>query len=207
MTILKNIIGSYQKNKVVVINNPVTIDLPSEKLETQNRTCLFLGRLHQQKGISLLMDIWEQIERKHPNWKLYIVGDGAERSFVEKYIVDNGLKSVYLEGFQTDVAKYYRESSVFLMTSIFEGWPLTLFEAMAYGCVPVVFDSFAAAREIIDNNKNGFLISPFDKVSFINTLNDLIENYSLIENIASEARHKIESFSVERIAELWEDIL
>ncbi len=204
--ILKNIIGSYQKQKIVVINNPVTIDLPNEKLEKKYRTCLFLGRLHQQKGILLLMDIWKHVESRHPDWKLKIVGDGPERSFVEKFIADNGLKSICLEGFQTDVAKYYRESSIFLMTSIFEGWPLTLFEAMAYGCVPVMFDSFAAAREIVDNKKNGFLISPFDKVSFASALNDLMENHSLIENMANETRHKIELFSVERIVEQWKEL-
>ena len=204
--ILKNIIGSYQKQKIVVINNPVTIDLPSEKLEKKYRICLFLGRLHQQKGILLLMDIWEQVERRHPDWKLKIVGDGPERCFVEKFIVDKGLRSVCLEGFQTDVARFYRESSIFLMTSIFEGWPLTLFEAMAYGCVPVMFDSFAAAREIVDNKKNGFLISPFDKVSFASALNDLMENDSLIENMANETRHKIELFSVERIVEQWKEL-
>lgn len=204
--ILRNIIGSYQKDKIVVINNPVTIDLPNKKLEKQDRTCLFLGRLHQQKGILLLMDIWKQVERRHPDWKLKIVGDGPERCFVEKFIADNRLNSVCLEGFQTDVAKFYRESSLFFMTSIFEGWPLTLFEAMAYGCVPVMFDSFAAAREIVDNKKNGFLISPFDKVSFVSILNDLMENHSLIENMASEARHKIDSFSVERIAEQWKEV-
>lgn len=204
--ILKNIIGSYQKQKIVVINNPVTIDLPSEKLEKKYRICLFLGRLHQQKGILLLMDIWEQVERRHPDWKLKIVGDGPERCFVEKMIEDKGLHSVCLEGFQTDVARFYRESSIFLMTSIFEGWPLTLFEAMAYGCVPVMFDSFAAAREIVDNKKNGFLISPFDKVSFASALNDLMENDSLIENMANETRHKIELFSVERIVEQWKEL-
>lgn len=205
--ILASIVGHHACHKISVINNPLTIDMPKGVNEKKHKLCLFIGRLHTQKGIHFLMEIWKEIERMNPDWHLKIVGDGPERCFIEEYINKKNIKNISLEGFKTNVSSYYNEGQIFLMTSIFEGWPLTLFEAMAYGCIPITFNSFAAAAEIIDDGLNGILIPPFDSKSYIKSLSMLIGDYDNRIKMSKAAQYKASLFSIERIKKQWIEIL
>ena len=93
------------------------------------------------------------------------------------------------------------------MTSIFEGFPLTLPEAMGNGVVPVVFNSFAAIPDIIDSDVNGILIPPFNKEIFINRLSALMQNRNEINRLAQNALKKAQEFSQSTIWAKWNKLL
>lgn len=207
--ILKSILGlRYKESKIRIINNPLSISLPINLPQKTKNICLFVGRLHQQKGIQYLMEIWKEVESNtNNNWELKIVGDGPEKKYIEDYIKKNDLKKVQLEGFQTNVKNYYKEAPLFLMTSIFEGWPLTLFESMAYGCIPIVFNNFAAAKEIIENQKNGILIENLDKSKYTEQLNILMTNEDLRKEMSIKAYQKASLFTIDYLINNWIEIL
>jgi glycosyltransferase involved in cell wall biosynthesis len=201
--LLKKIFLISNSSKVIAIGNPLTLEqLPLCK---KNKICLFVGRLSSQKGVDKLLQIWEIIGPRNPEWKLQIVGDGELRLSMESYIVEHCIKNISIEGFHSNMVSYYQRASILCMTSIFEGWGLVLTEAMAYGVVPIAFNSYASASEIIDHGRNGFLIKPFDKLSYITNLEKMMSNNQLLEGLSVNAIEKSKCFRIERIAKQWDD--
>ena len=89
------------------------------------------------------------------------------------------------------------------MTSAYEGFPLVLVEAMSYGVVPVVFNSYGAAVNVIDNCVNGYLVKPFDKMGYTKIVEYLIgDNLRLLEG-ATQSVLKAKTFSVDNIGNQW----
>ena len=153
------------------------------------------------------MDIWTEVEKIGTDWTLEIVGDGPERQYVEKIIYKHHLKHVKLKGFHSDMIPFYEKSSILLATSIYEGWPLTLSEAMAYGCVPVVFGSYLAATEIVTDGLDGYVIPPFDVKMYIARMQSLMNSSSLRNKLAISASKTCQRYSVEKIGIEWEVLL
>lgn len=204
MPVFKKVSGVSNLDKLLAIRNPITIETPTEiDWDIKRNICLFPARLVSQKGVEYLMKIWSKVESFHTNWDLVIVGDGPERKYIEEMIKTCDLKHVILEGFQSNMVAYYESASVLLATSIYEGWPLTLSEAMAYGCVPIVFDSYLAASEIVDNGKTGFVIPPFDIDLYVEKLLDLMECNDLRLSMGKQAKVSSLKYGIEAIGSKW----
>lgn len=204
----KRITGLTNLSKLTAINNPITISTPSEILwENKRKICLFPARLVGQKGIGMLMKIWHIVESKIQDWDLYIVGDGPERKVIEENVKVYGLKHIRLEGFQSEMQPYYEKASILMATSIYEGWPLTLSESMAYGNVPIVFDSYLAATEIVEDGYSGFVVPPFNIELYAKKMIYLMENYEFRMNLAKNALQTSARFKIETIGKQWSDVL
>lgn len=93
------------------------------------------------------------------------------------------------------------------MTSTFEGFGLVLVESMLFGCIPILFNSFASASDIINSGKNGFLIPPFHVKEYTNKLLNLMESPELIKEINNNVIHSIEKFNLDLIGEQWINLL
>lgn len=195
-------------NKIVAIENPISLPILKE-MPQKEKVCLFVGRFSSEKGILYLLRIWKKIEENKDcdEWKLIMVGDGAKKNEVESFIKKNNLKRIQLEGFKTHVNSYYQKASIFCMTSIFEGFPLTLPEAMGNGVVPIAFSSFAASADIIDNNQNGILIPPYNEMMYIQRITTLMTQTKERERLASNALKKSYNFTQELIWEKWNKLL
>ena len=193
---------------VSVINNPVTIKLPLsvEKLPKE-KIILFASRLVSEKGVDKILDIWAEFSINNLDWKLQIVGDGPLMDFIISYIKEHNLKNVFIEGFQINMIPYYEKASILCMTSIFEGWPLVILEAMSYGCIPVLYKSYLSVAEIIDDNINGHLIPAFDKDVFVSSLNKLVNDKEMLEDESKNALIKSRKFGVDKIANDWKFII
>ena len=148
------------------------------------------------------MKAWALIEKKNPNWNLIIVGEGKCKSKLIKYKETNNLQRIVFLGQQNPIP-YYTEASIFCLTSFFEGLPLVIIEAMTYGCVPVIFNSFATAQSLVENNKNGYLISPYNTKKFASSLNFLMNHSETIEAMSSESIKKSQNYSIEKIITEW----
>ena len=136
-----------------------------------------------------------------------MVGDGQEKNTIKNYIKENNLKRIQLEGFKTDITPYYKKASILCMTSIFEGFPLTLPEAMGNGVVPIAFNSFAAISDIINHKINGIIIPPNNTSLYIQSLKEIIKNNDERKKLAEAALHKAKDFSQEKIFNKWNTII
>ena len=191
------------KDKLISIPNPITITAPTE-ITTKEKEIIYVGRIdYIQKHTYRVIDIWRKLEQKYPDWKLTIVGDGEERSDIERRIKEYGLKRVTVTGFVNPV-EYYKRASILLLTSEYEGFGLVIVEAMTYGVVPVVYNSYETASELITNEVDGVLVdTPYNNDTFTDTLENLIKNEDILEKIAYNARSSSARFSVDNIANEW----
>ena len=112
------------------------------------------------------------------------------------------LTNISFEGFKSP-EPYYKEASVFCLTSAYEGFGLVLVEAMSYGVVPVAFNSYGAAEDVIDNCVNGYLVKPFDKQGYIKIVEYLIGDKLRLLEMSTQSVLKAKAFSVDNIGNQW----
>lgn len=194
------------QRKLVAIPNQlpdITVsDVPKQKV------FLIVCRMDdKQKNIKSALRIWKQVQDKNSHdWKLIIVGGGGDLQMLTDYANKLELLNVFFEGHQTDVNKYYRFASYFIMTSHYEGFGMTLIEAQQHKCVPIVFDNFSVLHDIIKDASNGFIISSGDEHSFANKIGEVIQHPEIYTPLATQAKLDCQRFSPTRISARWESL-
>lgn len=196
--------AKFFPKKVCAIPNPASFAAEPSGIGGKRKELLFVGRLENgQKRVDLLLKIWEKLERYFPDWCLRIVGDGPSAGTLRRLAATLGLRRVFFEG-RRDPIPFYRDAAIFCMTSAFEGWPMTLVEASAFGCVLVAFDSYASVSDIISHGNNGILVPAFDCEKYAAELSALMCDSDLRNCLGVAARERIRDFAPEKIAERWE---
>jgi glycosyltransferase involved in cell wall biosynthesis len=204
----------FQKNtyakKVLAMPNPVTWPLPLlEPLlyppRFQPRILLGVGRLIEEKGFELLFEVFIELKDKYPEWGLAIVGDGPLRSFLEQRIKQSGLQNrVFLPGRVGNIGKWYESADIFALSSLYEGFPNVLVEAMAYGLPVVSFDCNSGPRDIIRHEIDGLLVRQGSKSDLTKALDRLMSDDLLRKKYSERALEVRERFSMENISEMWD---
>lgn len=196
--------AKFFPRKVCAIPNPASFGAEAVALSAKQKELLFVGRLENgQKRVDLLLKIWATLEKRFPDWSLRIVGDGPSAGTLREFANSLGVRRVFFEG-RRDPKPYYRNASVFCMTSAFEGWGMTLVEASAFGCVPVAFDSYASVSDIISHGNNGILVPAFDCEKYAAELSRLMLDADWRIRLGTAARERIKDFSPEKIVARWE---
>ena len=204
---IKRLVGPERLNKLHVIPNPSRSFNIDNNVECKRKQILFVGSLIHTKGVEKLLSVWSMVAFAHPDWEFVIVGDGVLRQELESLVESKKIPRVRFAGFKKNPTVYYKQASIFVMASIFEGWPMVLGEAMSQGCVPVVYDSFAAALDIIDDGINGCVVRHFCQQAYVSVLNELMDNEALRIKMSSAACKKYLSFSVVNISKKWYELL
>ena len=208
----KRFTGLTNVGNLQVQTNPITVEQDGFEYEVdkKQKEIIYVGRLDfVQKRVYRVIDTWNYLEERFPDWRLTIVGDGDNRRNLENHVKALGLKRVKFEGFQKPVP-YYKRASILLLTSDFEGFPLVLAECMSFGVIPAVYNSYSAVGDIIADGKDGIVI-PFHKEGFkadkaAELLSGIMEDDGKREVMAQSAIEKSKEYSVERIYEEWEKV-
>ncbi|MCB0334524.1 MAG: glycosyltransferase family 4 protein, partial [Bdellovibrionales bacterium] len=175
---LKDFHSREVQKKISVIPNMVIPTSPSlvarpDAILPNRRTLVAMGRLHYQKGFDLLLQAFNSIASKHPDWDLYIVGEGAQRSELESMVSNFGLSHrVYLPGFVDDVTPWLQHADLFVLSSRYEGFPRALAEAMSAGLPVVSYACPSGPRDMIEHYKNGLLVEPLEAESLGTALDE-----------------------------------
>lgn len=190
------------ERKFLAIPNPNSFVFQKE-IRMKKKELLYVGILANNKRVDRIVQIWKRIYKEYPDWSLKIVGDGDPEyvKYLRKKAVT--LHRIYFEGFQNPI-KYYQSANIFCMTSNYEGWGMVLTEAMQCGVVPVAFNSFASASDIIENGHNGILVKPFNMSAYEKELRQLMEQPSLLKQMSDNAQHDIKRYSIEAVVDMWE---
>lgn len=198
----------YRKaKKVKIIPNFINMPLSHVKDYSVKRA-IAVGRLEEQKGFDILIDIWRDVAKKYPEWQLHIYGEGSWENILQKKIDSAGLNGkVLLQGSCVDIIEKYIDYSLHIMTSRYEGQGIVLIEAQACGLPSVVFDFDYGASDIIEDGVNGFLIQQGDKELFTKALIKIMNDVSLRIRQGNEASKKAKKFSKENIICKWEKLI
>jgi len=103
--------------------------------------------------------------------------------------------------------EYFLNSCVFAMTSISEGLPMVLLESMQYGVPCIAYETESGVKDIIDNDKNGYIISNRDENEYIKKLNKILSEEEILKKFHKSAIKKSEMYSSENIVKEWEKVL
>lgn len=187
---------------VTVIPNPI-YSYPDHGSSCSSKQVIAVGRYTYQKGFDLLIETWTLVAKRHPDWALRIYGAGNSEDY-RKLVVEAGLEdSVFCEGATSDVYAKYDESSIFVLSSRYEGLPLVLIEAMSAGLPCVAFTCPCGPRDCIDDGKDGLLVEAGNIEKLADAICQLIENESLRKKMGMAARQHALLFIEETIMQQW----
>lgn len=202
-----------QHTKIVTIPNfiPDTIVGECCKAEKRSNTVIAIGRLAPEKAFLRLLDVWKRIlELTTKKYKLFIVGEGIERGALEKKIKDSRMEdSVILTGAleNKETMKLLKGSKVYCMSSLSEGFSLTILESMACGIPQIAFDVRVGPRNLICQGKTGYLIEDGDIDSYARKVIELIESEDDWLQFSQESIKRAYDFSESIVMDKWEAIL
>ncbi len=195
-------------SNIMAIGNPVTIpvDLSGFDFNNKKKQLLYVGRMdYENKRVNRIVEVWQEIFRLYTDWELVLVGDGPHKEKLIRYVSDNKIDRVRFEGFQVDPPiKYYKDASIFMLTSDLEGFGLVIIESMSYGVVPVVYGSYEAVFDIIRNDVSGFITPvPYNKEITTEKVRFLIEHRDKRIEMGTNAMKDASRFTIDYISKQW----
>ncbi|MBR2153586.1 MAG: glycosyltransferase [Bacteroidaceae bacterium] len=197
-------------NNVTVLPNPLAY-CPVSKLPSKENIILAAGRLNawHVKGFDLLVNAWGKIAKQHPCWKLQIAGSDNEpvRKKLMQIAREKEVESqIEFLGFQNDMLPLYQRSSIFVLSSRYEGFGMVLIEAMSQGCAPIACDYKGRQSEIITTEEEGIICPVCDIVSLASSLEKMITDEEYRKNVQIKAIERSKYYSLERTMDRWEQI-
>ena len=190
---------------VTVINNPKSI-ISNKVTDLKKQNFLAVGRFVPIKNFLELIDVFNEFHKVNKKWKLKIVGDGMLKDEYIKKIKEYKLsKYIQIIDYTKNIEKYYLNSSIYLMSSIQEGWGMVLSEAIEFG-LPIISYDITSASEMIENNSNGFIIKNYDSSEFLNKMLELATNKEKLLEFSKKSRDISNNRNDELILKKWQKI-
>lgn len=208
--------GKIIHKKVVTIYNPIDLDqikkameeevpenLKAEAAEFKGRLLITVGRLTRQKDLQTLIRGYGKSKAKNYTM-LWIVGDGDERKSIEALIKQLGLENhVHLLGYQSNVYKFLKYGDLFLQTSLYEGCPNALIEAVAAGLPSIATNCLSGPSEVLANGRGGDLISIGNVDELALCIDKYFESPDILKKKEKYAQKHLDRFENERVMEQY----
>ena len=197
--------------KVSVLPNPLAFT-PVDYIPKKENVILAAGRLDawHVKGFDVLIKAWGKIAQQYPTWILQIAGYGKDisRAYLQRIVDENHLsKQLEFLGYQDDMLPVYQSSSIFVLSSRYEGFGMVLIEAMSQGCAPIACDYKGRQREIITSNDEG-VICPVENVDMLaKAISRMIEDENYRHMVQKNAIERAKNYSLEKTMDRWEEII
>lgn len=190
---------------IFVIPNLVTV-YPNDiscYSERSNRI-ICVGRLTRQKGFDYLIKAWALIANKYPGWKIDIFGSGDLEDFLIQMIENYNLKeSITINKPTSNIFEEYDRSSIYVLSSRYEGFGLVLLEAMSFGIPCISFNCPHGPSDIITNGEEGILVPVGDINKLADSIEWMITHKEERERMSQNSREKVKNFLAENIMPQW----
>jgi glycosyltransferase involved in cell wall biosynthesis len=199
--------GTRHKSQIIAIANPCPFPPQKSKKQKSTKTVLSVGHLTHIKGFDRLLEAWVRVSRVMPDWRLVIVGEGEDRQKLTGFIKKNNLiNSVDLVGRTSDVSEYYKEAEIFCLSSHYEGFPMVLLEALAFGLPVVSFDCDTGPAEILQDT-GSILVPQNDIDQLALSLINLMKDKEGRELIGLKSKEKSKLYQPKNIISQWVKLL
>lgn len=194
-------------SNMVVIPNPISTPINGKSADLSAKKAIAVGRYAPQKGFDLLIAAWRLVVDQHPDWILNIYGEGDLKEKLESQIKELNLDNhCFLQPTTVEIIEKYQASSLFILSSRYEGLPLVLGEAMSYGLASVAFACPCGPRDMITDGVDGLLVKNGDYKEMAIKITQLIEDSKLREKIGIQAQVTAKKYTIEQIAKRWDDL-
>lgn len=196
----------WNLKNVLVIPNPLSFYPEENQISSLNtKKVLAVGKQSYQKGYDRLLQSWQLVQPKFPDWTLTIYGTIQTKEGLAQLSEELGItNSVAFHPPVKNIAEKYQEASLYVMSSRYEGFGMVLTEAMAYGVPCVSFDCPYGPSDIITDKKNGLLVPNGDTVQLAEALVTLMTNDKQRIEMGMKARQDVQRYLPASIAQEWD---
>ena len=189
------------RRKGVVVPNPVEVDC---KANGHSHKIVTVGRLKRQKNQESLIKAFAAFNNEHPGHTLHIFGKGELENELRQLVSELSLeRSVFFEGFVTNVHEAIRDAEMFVLSSNYEGMPNALLEAMMMG-LPCVTTSYEGVEELLGDSGCCLIVPVGDNLALAGAMARIAEEPQLRSLLSQKATAFSERFTVDRVIPLWE---
>ena len=172
--------------------------------DCSEKRVIAVGRLDYQKSFDRLILVWEKVHEKMQDWRLDIFGQGEWKDMLQGMIDERGLQDVVRINAPTkNIGKEYSESSMLVMSSHYEGFPMVMIEAMACGLPAVCFDFKCGPRDIIVEGENGVIVPDGDIDALAEAMMTLMEDEEQRKRMGENAKKVVETYSEDKVMNKW----
>ncbi len=191
------IVSTHHLNRkaVPVVYNGV--DCKRYSLPHRSSDCfrvVSVGTVYYVKNFPFLVSCFSEVLKKYPNSKLTIVGDGADANRLRQRIKEAGLSDhIIISGVVGNVEDYLADADLYAASSLFEGLPLSILEAMAAG-LPILSTNVGGVSDIVQHGVNGLLVEPENKAAYVEALCELIEDTEKRAQLAAASKRLVQNF-------------
>lgn len=195
---------NMDEKRMTVIPNPITRE------SLLSSTCLphrviSAGRLEPQKGFDMMIDAWAKVYSQHKDWHLYIFGEGSMEKNLGSQISELGLeKTIHIMPFTHDIYEEYLKSSIYVLSSRYEGFGLVLIEAMECGVPCVAFDCDHGPSDIIKDKEDGLLVENGNVEALADAICWMIEHESERKAMGRKAKENVQRYNIDVVMEQWQ---
>jgi glycosyltransferase involved in cell wall biosynthesis len=202
---LKIVLKKKKWNKLYYIPNCIN---PYPLLwKSRSKTVLWVGTIDFSiKRTDLMLRIWKKVQDNHSDWNLKILGDSQYTNEAKKYADSIGVKNVFFEG-RVEPGTYYLDAQIACVTSTHESFSMVIIESFKYGVVPMAFDSFPAATEIINSGHDGIVVPAYDVDEYAKNLSALMDDTVCRDRMRINAHNSAKRYSSSYIYENWRSLL
>lgn len=191
-------------HNVTVIPNVVHLNTSGNHSLCNNKRAIFVGRNCKHKAIPDLLKIWQMVHSRHPDWQLDMYVEKEITELTEEVQRLNSNINIFPP--DSNIMDHYMQSSMLLLTSLYESFSLVIAEAMSCGIPAVSFESDGPCS-IITDEKDGFIVKNRSLEEFANRVCQLIEDVNLRQQMGQHAIKSVQRFSAEIVMPKWKELL
>lgn len=199
---------SERYRKIEVKYNPLTLE-PATNIEEKENVILAVGRIDawHYKGFDILIKAWNLIEKKYPNWKLKIIGNGSKENIDFLKSLASNKDSMKIEEFTNHIKEEYRKAEIFCLSSRYEAWGLVMVEALSQGCAVIACDYKGRQEECIKDSEDGLICTPENIEKLSSKIELLINDTKLRRKLQVNGIIKSQKFNKENVVNDWDNFL
>lgn len=204
---IKSFYSKKLQARTTIIKNPVTEKVfELQPVEKENRI-IAVGRLAYQKNYPMMFRAFAKVQHDFPDWQLVVYGNGPQKDEIRGVIERLGMEGhIILAGKSDHIVEEMNKSSLFVMSSDYEGMSNALLEAVCVG-LPVLSTDVSGARDLIDEDKNGFVVPVGDEAAFTSALKQLLSSPEKMEEMGRQSKALAPRFREEQIVGQWEELI
>tara|TARA_R110002050_G_scaffold154366_7_gene282268 strand:+ start:1042 stop:2121 length:1080 start_codon:yes stop_codon:yes gene_type:complete len=206
IVVFQHLENAWQTDNIKVIHNPIGFEIPAKSASLTKKVAIAVGRISYEKGYDMLIEIWNLVIKKHPEWQLHVYGEGNSKH-LQKQIKKLAISDSILFFKPTlNIKEVYLNASMLLNTSRYESFGLALIEAMACGLPVLAFKNTAGPKIYIKDRNNGFLIEKINLIEYANMVVSLIEDRSEMKRVGETAKESVKIYRTENIIRQWHEL-
>ncbi len=202
----KRLTNESKNDKIVYATNPLTFPVDTILPTFKENNILFVGRLDYVKRIDRILKVWQKVSTNNPQWRLFIIGSGSDENRLRRLSERMSLQRLKFVG-HVNPKSYYSRAKVLLLTSNHEGTPMVIYEAMAFGVVPIVMDTFPAAGIMIKDGVDGIVCKGNNVCDMIKKLDSILNNPNNLFMLGNNAKKKISQIDNKDLLSIWDEII